>query len=324
VASAAAGSGAEVGWIQGTPGYFNDDGFQAFQRMATEPSDVVMTSYPKCGTSWLHGILFCLLRMDERGAFAAPLETLVGSSGQAYPDAMPAKRQAGAQAAVPRPGDKPGGGMGGWCFEDMLVQPAPRLFTTHIRASNLPPSLSVQGKLVVIARNPKDGLVSSFFFQKKLAELPAPMGPHAAQGLQRGIEGAFEDWCQEIDPADIPHGGYGDYYTYYEEQVALLEQLGAQRGLMTFYETLQTDFEGEVARIAEFLGVPLPRAKLDALAGRCAMEAAVERGQMTARKGVVGDHQQHLTPARWAEVDVIFADRLGGVEQFAPLLPYMG
>jgi hypothetical protein len=39
--------------------------------------------------SWLHDILFCLLRMDDCGSFPAPLEELLGSSGQIYPDSLP-------------------------------------------------------------------------------------------------------------------------------------------------------------------------------------------------------------------------------------------
>jgi hypothetical protein len=56
-------------------------GAQAFRRMRMEPSDVVMASYPKCGTSWVHQIIFCLLRMDERGRFR-PGDSLLGSQGQ--------------------------------------------------------------------------------------------------------------------------------------------------------------------------------------------------------------------------------------------------
>ena len=40
------------------PPYFCQSGLQAFQNMDTQPCDVIMASYPKCGTSWLHQILF--------------------------------------------------------------------------------------------------------------------------------------------------------------------------------------------------------------------------------------------------------------------------
>ena len=60
------------------PPYFNASGLQSFQEMVTVSSDVIIASYPKCGTSWLHQILFSLLRMDEHGCFSKPLENLCG------------------------------------------------------------------------------------------------------------------------------------------------------------------------------------------------------------------------------------------------------
>ena len=40
------------------PPYLCESGLQAFRSMDTRPCDVIMASYPKCGTSWLHQILF--------------------------------------------------------------------------------------------------------------------------------------------------------------------------------------------------------------------------------------------------------------------------
>lgn len=40
------------------PPYLCESGLQAFRSMNTRPCDVIMASYPKCGTSWLHQILF--------------------------------------------------------------------------------------------------------------------------------------------------------------------------------------------------------------------------------------------------------------------------
>ena len=36
--------------------------------------------------------------------------------------------------------------------------------------------------------------------------------------------------------------------------VELIERLGPERATLTFYETLQTDFDAEVTRLADFLG----------------------------------------------------------------------
>ncbi len=36
----------------------------------------------------MHQILFCALRMDEEGTFAAPCKDVIGGAGQVYPDAL--------------------------------------------------------------------------------------------------------------------------------------------------------------------------------------------------------------------------------------------
>ena len=41
-----------------TPIYFRQEGFDAFKSMQLEETDVVMGSFGKCGTSWLHQIVF--------------------------------------------------------------------------------------------------------------------------------------------------------------------------------------------------------------------------------------------------------------------------
>ena len=123
------------------PGYFNAEGFAAFQGSTLRSSDVVFVSFPKCGTSWLHQILFCLLRMDERGEFGAPLHELLGSDGQIYPDSVPVSADAwgrggGGRGRGGRGGGRGRGGRGrgrggmqGASIEALMGQPEPRLFT---------------------------------------------------------------------------------------------------------------------------------------------------------------------------------------------------
>jgi len=195
-------------WLAGVPPYFVKDGLESFRAAQTIDSDVVMVSYPKCGTSWLHQVLFCLLRMDEDGKFPRELEGWIGSKGQVYPDGIPAK------------------GLGGKAFsgatvEQMLKQDSPRLFTTHIRSGNLPPALTGvvdptasgpaaasradggSGRLIVIARNPKDAIVSGYYFAEKLSKGPFPaLKPIAEQG----VEGAWGGWLKRQEAHEAGDG----------------------------------------------------------------------------------------------------------------------
>lgn len=82
------------------------------------------------------------------------------------------------------------------------------------------------------------------------------------------------------------------------------------------------DQNREVSRLAKFLGIPLPVAKLERLANFVSFEGMAARGAMTTRKGITRDFESHLDPARWAQVDRMFGKHLGNLAIFAPLLPY--
>jgi hypothetical protein len=87
---------------------------------------------------------------------------------------------------------------------------------------------------------------------------------------------------------------------------------------------VQENLEGEVQRLASFLGLgALPAAKLAALRRRVSLDAMSDRSVITVRKGVVGDYSTHLTPAHWEKMNRRFQERLGDVPTFEPLLRYM-
>ncbi len=215
--------------------------------------------------------------MDDLGQFQAPESTLLGSSGQIYPDSMPAQRLETETEGHARDFCRSFGfaSTGRLCFEDMLEQPAPRLFSTHSRAQNLPASLASKGRLILISRNPKDAMVSAHFFSKKLA---AQAGPEAAGA---DVAGSMESTCAAwiaTHSEEPEHGAYGDYYSWHQEHTALMSQIGTERATITFYETLQEDFDNEVRRLADFLGISLPAEKLNALKKRVAFDTMAERG----------------------------------------------
>ena len=107
------------------PTHFNRESYEAFKALQLEASDVIMASYPKCGTSWLHQIIFCLLRMDDQGNISQADLDGPGADNQLYPSAVPLN------APSPRPprGDKKAGPFGRFGFDDLLAQPSPRLIS---------------------------------------------------------------------------------------------------------------------------------------------------------------------------------------------------
>jgi len=86
---------------------------------------------------------------------------------------------------------------------------------------------------------------------------------------------------------------------------------------------MKEDLEGEVGRLAAFIGAPLPAAKLASLTERVSLGSMAERKVITVRKCVVGDWQEHLTAQDWAAVDDMFQERLGDVPLVAGLRRFM-
>ena len=108
----------------------------------------------------------------------APCTTLAPHLLQVYPEGVQESRPG------PHSPPPPQRSWGPWTFQDLQEQSTPRLFTTHLQAPALPASLfsvgsssgsgnndAAHGRLIVVARNPKDALCSL------VSPLPQPSAP---------------------------------------------------------------------------------------------------------------------------------------------------
>lgn len=289
--------------------YFVLESAEEFTRMETEPDDVIMVSYPKCGTTWVHLILYGLLRVGVDGTFDVDPKGDLGASGQVYPEGVQLRRDgASGRSAF------------AFSYEDLMAQRRPRLVTTHTRRDNLPRSLLHRGRLIFVLRNPKDAFVSWKFFVQAMAKfLPTlrDLGWQEMYDLYNRTE------------VSTSHR-WGDYYSFTRDMSEFVELLGV-RATFVFYERLHEDFVGEVSRLANFLGVPFSEAKLQTVARLSSAESLSREGMIgngrkpsTLRTGVVGDHKQYLSDAHWSKMDDLFRSRLGHISALQPLHQYMG
>jgi len=294
------------------------DSAVAFRDLRLLSDDVVLSSYPKTGTTWMHNILYCLLRMDESGKFMHNLEDDLASNTQIYPDAVPLVRP-----------DKPKIRFGFGNFHSLCQQPSPRLFSTHMRDGLLPTSLKDAGRLVYMMRNAKDTLTSLHFFLKEVAaRVPKEHPKLVAQedwlgdGSTTGSYHRFNAWPEEQNT-----WWCGSYYGHVLGMDGLVRSLG-QRATVVYYERLQEDLNRELHRLGQFLGVPISEAKIAAIAQRVSKKSMAARLEdsgksLLLRKGVVGDYAQHLTPEHWTRMDRWFNERLGDASIAEPLKRWM-
>ncbi|XP_068006858.1 sulfotransferase 2B1-like [Melanerpes formicivorus] len=249
---------------------------------AFRPTDVVIATYPKSGTTWMQEIL-----------------TLLFSHG----DVVPAK-------TIPNWERAP------WLeqiyFRSALRDSAtPRLLTTHLPARVLAPSLQhSKAKVIYVARNPKDVAVSFYHFHHLAKFLPDPgsFDTFLTWFLEGTVHyGSWFDhvkgWLGQRHLLDI-------FYITYEEMHQDLR--GTAQRLSTFLgcplspETLAAlEHHCSFATMKDNAMVNytlIPPEIMDHSQGRFM------------RKGVVGDWRDHFSPQQNALFNQRYQEEMGDLE----------
>nr|XP_043609271.1 cytosolic sulfotransferase 11-like [Erigeron canadensis] len=130
-----------------------------------QPTDIILASFMKSGTTWLKALMFSTLNRD-RYTFSdhhllrnGPQSTFPFIDCECYP------------------------------ISDFTHLPKPRLFATHFARALLPPCMTSTCKFVYVCRDPKDVLISKWHFMKKLRSTDLP---------PLTLEKAFSLFCQGV------------------------------------------------------------------------------------------------------------------------------
>ncbi|XP_015615869.1 cytosolic sulfotransferase 12 [Oryza sativa Japonica Group] len=256
-------------------------------RFEPRPSDVLLASFPKSGTTWLKALAFATL---NRAAYPP--------SGEGHP-----LRRRGPHDCVQ-------------FLESALVVsddmfaslPSPRLLSTHLPYSLLPEGVKADSsgcRIVYICRDPKDVLVSWWLFTKKaLGTQDGPTNGGNKPMLSNGPywRHVLEYWAEsKRRPQKV-------LFLRYEEMTR--ETTSNVRKLAEF---MGCPFSGE----EEADGVP------DAIVGLCSFDhlRSLEVNRNGAndfnikndsfyRKGVAGDWANYLSPEMAAQLDLVIDDEL--------------
>uniref|UniRef100_A0A0A9ABA5 Sulfotransferase n=1 Tax=Arundo donax TaxID=35708 RepID=A0A0A9ABA5_ARUDO len=263
---------------------------------AARPSDIVIATLPKSGTTWIKSLLYTIVHRGEHRVDAAdhpfnsvsPHECIKFLEYQVYT------------------GNK---------IPDLDKLPDPRLFATHVPFVALPVAVVTSGcKIVYVCRDPKDTMISLWHFVKKLRVM---------EGLEPlSVETAAELFCNGMSA----FGPYWDHVLgYWRAHLAHPEQV-----LFFRYEEMWRDPAAHVRRLAEFVGLPFSVEEedggvVDAIVRLCSFErmsglqvtkggktefvvGAVENSSFF-RRGGVGDWANHLSPETARRIDAITEDK---------------
>ncbi|VVD02247.1 unnamed protein product [Leptidea sinapis] len=132
-------------------------------------------------------------------------------------------------------------------FDDILTMPttSPRFIKTHLPLSLLPPTILDNNKVVYIAREPRD-VVVSYYYHNKLARFI-------------NDEPDFKSFWKLFKDSEVI---WSPFFPHVQEA---WEKRNNPNLLFLFYEDLLKDLRGNVQRVAEFFGKSLTSEQLNEL-----------------------------------------------------------
>ncbi|XP_050678452.1 luciferin sulfotransferase-like isoform X2 [Leptidea sinapis] len=202
--------------------------------MEIRPTDIFVTSYPRSGTTWTQELVWMVANdLDYATSDAIPLTErypFLEFSMCVHPrmkeifteENKDDERKLKLLEWVTQPGT-----------EQLAAATSRRFVKTHIPLSLLPPNL-LDAKVVYVARDPRDVVVSFYHLNKSMRT--------------QGYVGDFKQFW-EFFSHDLHH-----WTPYFEHLKEAWEMRHHPNLLFLFYEELSKDLPKAVRRVADFLG----------------------------------------------------------------------
>ncbi|KAM6924785.1 cytosolic sulfotransferase 3-like [Xenentodon cancila] len=251
--------------------YFTDN-WENVQNFQARPDDIVIATYPKAGTTWVSFILdqlyFCQTNSERQSTI--PIYERVPFLEIALPNLPNGKDLA-----------------------DELPT-SPRLIKTHYPVQFMPKSIWEQNcRIVYIARNAKDNMVSYFHFNR-----------------MNGIQPEAGDWdsfFQNFMDGKMVFGSWYDHVNSWWKKKETYSNLHYM-----FFEDMVEDTAREIEKLCSFLGLTpsteekkkvkseaqFDNMKMNEMANYSTLPVMDFKVSPFLRKGKVGDWKNHFTVAQ--------------------------
>ncbi|XP_063791392.1 sulfotransferase 1C4-like isoform X2 [Pseudophryne corroboree] len=247
--------------------------------------DVLISTFPKAGTTWMQEIVdLILLQGDVEKSMRAPCYAKVPFI-ELYPKPMPS----GVDAAN--------------------AMESPRLLKTHLPIQLMPPSFWEKNtKIIYVARNAKDCMVSYFHFQKMNKGMPEP--------------GTWDEYFSLFLAGNVAWGSWFDHV------IGWWKAKDKHQILYVFYEDLVEDPKREIRKIMRFLGKDLSDEVIEKIRHHTSFQAMKENPMANfstlpsvifdqsispfLRKGEVGDWKNHFLVSQNIVFDEEYKKKMEG------------
>ncbi|XP_060787532.1 cytosolic sulfotransferase 3-like [Neoarius graeffei] len=263
--------------------YFTDD-WENVQNFHARPDDILIATYPKAGTTWVSYILDLLYF----GNTAPERQTSIPIYFRVpFLEAVLPKIPTGVELAN-------------------NLSTTPRLIKTHLPVQLVPKSFWEQNcKVVYIARNAKDNVVSYFHFERMTQAQPEP--------------GDWNSYLQSFMDGKKVFGPWYDHVCGYWEKKKTYSNLHYM-----FFEDMVENTDREVENLCSFLGLSTPKEEREKITKITHFDA-MKQNKMTnystipvmdfsvsqfMRKGKVSDWKNHFTVAQNEQFDKHYKEKM--------------
>uniref|UniRef100_A0A1I8NZE6 Sulfotransferase domain-containing protein n=1 Tax=Stomoxys calcitrans TaxID=35570 RepID=A0A1I8NZE6_STOCA len=248
--------------------------------MEVRPEDVFIITFIKCGTTWMQEAVWLLLNNLD----------FEKSKNVHIWDRSPFLDNHGFNVTAPN------------AIKLCKTLSSPRVIKTHMPPNLLPPQLwKNKTKIIYVARNCKDVVISSYHFTKKL-------------GSWRGS--SLEEFAQDFMNNEVMYTSFWshvvDYWKMRQEPFVFF----------TTYEEMQRDLPAVIRELCQFLGRPqLTNLEMENIKIHLSFDKMKENRQTNItflmreqvptisedfqfmRRGIVGSYRDEMSPALQAQID---------------------
>ncbi|XP_008052352.1 bile salt sulfotransferase [Carlito syrichta] len=269
-------------WFEGIPfptvSFTPELGRKARDEFVIKDKDVVTVTYPKSGTNCLIEIL-CLIHSkgDPKRIQSVPI----------WERSPWVETEEG--------------------YKSLNNKEGPRLLTSHLPIQLFPKSIfRSKTKVIYLIRNPRDSLVSGYFFCYMAKFLKRP----------KSLEQYFDGFIQGMVML------YGSWFDHIRDWLSMRER---NTFLILSYEELKQDTRRTVEKICRFLGKKLEPEELNLVLKNSSFQAMKEnkmsnysllgddyffQNVLLTRKGISGDWKNHFTVAQAEVFDKVFQEKM--------------
>eukprot|EP01038_Epipyxis_sp_PR26KG_P012375 gene12375-16599_t len=241
----------------------------------TKDGDIFIATFVKAGTTWTQQIVHLLLRNGVPGGF--------------YSESIPWLESLASDFLGQREAPT-------WSLAKVNQTPAPRYFKTHATVNHLPRGKAAI-KVIYVARNPKDSVVSLYH--------------HAKSKPEFGYTGDFDKFCEIFLAGQAENGSWFDHVLDWNKKC----QQEPDTHLFLQYEEMYQNPAVAIQKIASFLNISLTPESLENVVKHSSineMKTSASIGLNHLRKGGYGGWRTSFTVAMSEFFDDVYKFKMNG------------